>query len=165
MSFAIGQTAPDFTLPDQAGKEHRLSDYSGQYVLIYFYPKDDTPGCTTEACSLRDNWEAFKKHNAVVLGISIDSVKSHEKFAAKFDLPFTILSDADKKVVELYGVWGLKKFMGRSYEGTVRSSFLVAPDGKLAAIYAKVKPAEHADQVLADIKKLTTRSEATANPS
>ncbi len=150
-SLSIGQIAPDFTLLDQTGKEHRLSDYQGKYVLIYFYPKDDTPGCTTEACSLRDSWSQFKKHNAVVLGISTDSVKSHEKFVAKFDLPFTLLSDSDKKVVELYGVWGLKKFMGRAYEGTIRSSFLVDPDGKLVAMYPKVKPAEHAAEVLADI--------------
>ncbi len=154
MPLSIGQLAPDFSLLDQNGTEHHLSDYRGQHVLIYFYPKDDTPGCTTEACSLRDNFSALKKHNTVVLGISTDSVKSHAKFATKFELPFTLLSDAEKRVVELYGVWGPKKFMGREFLGTKRQSFLVDAEGKLAVWYETVKPADHVAEVLADLKKL-----------
>ena len=146
-----GKLAPDFTLPDQTGRNHTLSDYRGQWVLLYFYPKDDTPGCTTEACSIRDNAPKFGKLKARVFGISIDSVESHARFAKKFELPFLLLADAEKKIVERYGVWGLKKFMGREYMGTQRMSFLIDPKGKIAKIYRNVKPAEHADEVLRDI--------------
>lgn len=149
-----GHKAPDFTLPDQKGKEHSLSDYRGKWVLVYFYPKDDTPGCTTEACTLQDNRTKYSRQKAVILGISPDGVESHSSFARKFGLKFTLLADEDRKVVRRYGVWGQKKFMGREYEGVHRVSFLVDPDGRIAKVYPDVKPAEHADEVLEDIKAL-----------
>ncbi len=155
MAIQINKSAPDFSLPDQDGKKHKLSDYRGQWVLIYFYPKDDTPGCTTEACTLRDNLPKFGKLKAKVFGISVDSIASHKKFAEKYKLPFTLLADEDKKVVEKYGVWQEKSMYGRKYMGTVRNSYLINPEGKIAKIYEKVKPAEHAGQVLEDIKALT----------
>lgn len=146
-----GSIAPDFTLLDQDGVSHTLSQYRGKPVLIYFYPKDDTPGCTKEACAIRDAEPDFSKTGAVVLGISADSVKSHKKFAEKYSLPFTLLADEDKKVVDAYGVWGRKKFMGREYDGIFRTSFLVAPDGIIKKVYTNVKPEQHAAQVLADL--------------
>lgn len=149
--ISIGIKAPNFTLLDRAGKEHSLFDYKGKWVLLYFYPKDDTPGCTKEACTLRDSYGSFKKMKAVVLGVSVDSVKSHNKFIEKYNLPFMLLADDKKEVVTLYGVWGKKKFMGREYMGTKRWSFLIGPDGKIAKIYEDVKPALHADAVLADL--------------
>lgn len=151
MTPKTGSQAPDFTLPDQDGKMHTLSQYEGKWVLLYFYPKDDTPGCTTEACSIRDNWAAFKKAGIVVLGVSVDPMKSHKKFAAKYELPFTLLADDKKEVVKLYDVWGKKKFMGREYMGTKRWSFLIDPKGLIKKIYEDVKPAEHAKDVLADV--------------
>lgn len=154
MKLKIGQSAPNFTLPDQNGKDHKLSDYKGSWVLVYFYPKDDTPGCTKEACSIRDNFPKFKKSKAIVLGVSVDSVKSHAKFAEKYDLPFILLSDEDKKVVKKYGVWAKKKFMGKEYMGTVRTSFLIDPAGKIAKIYEKVNPETHAEEVLKDLQKI-----------
>jgi peroxiredoxin Q/BCP len=152
MQLKQGDKAPKFTLPDQDGKEHKLEDYRGQWVLLYFYPKDDTPGCTTEACAIRDSLPDFKSIDAVVLGVSTDSVASHRKFADKYGLPFTLLADEDKKVVNMYGVWGKKKFMGREYDGTMRTSFLIDPEGTIATVYEGVKPAEHAAEVLADLK-------------
>lgn len=145
---------PTFSLPDQNGKTHKLSDYKGQWALVYFYPKDDTPGCTKEACAIRDNFPAFKKLGIKVFGISVDSVKSHKKFAEKYDLPFTLLADEDKKVVKDWGVWGKKKFMGRDYMGTKRTSFLINSAGKVAKVYENVKPEIHAEEVLADLKAL-----------
>lgn len=155
MAIEINKKAPDFALPDQDGNKHKLSDYKGQWVLLYFYPKDDTPGCTTEACTLRDNLPKFTKIKAKIFGISVDSVASHKKFAEKYKLPFTLLADEDKKVVEKYGVWQEKSMYGRKYMGTVRNSYLINPEGKIAKIYEKVKPAEHATQVLADLTTLT----------
>ena len=146
--------APDFTLLDQDGAPHALHDYKGQWVLIYFYPKDDTPGCTKQACLIRDGFPSFKKLHAVVLGISTDSVKSHRKFADKYELPFTMLADEEKKVVNMYGVWQTKKMMGRTYMGTVRTSFLINPEGIVAKVYESVKPDLHADMVLADLREL-----------
>jgi peroxiredoxin Q/BCP len=154
MKLALRDSAPAFTLLDSEGRQHSLSDYRGGYVLIYFYPKDDTPGCTTEACSFRDNLPRFEKSGLTVLGISPDSVKSHKKFADKYGLPFTLLADEDKKVVEAYGVWGKKKFMGREYNGVFRTSFLVDKDGKIAKIYENVKPADHVSEVLKDFNAL-----------
>lgn len=145
--------APDFTLPDQDGREHSLSQYRGQWVLLYFYPKDDTPGCTKEACSIRDAFPNFQSLNIKVLGVSIDSIESHKKFAEKYKLPFTLLSDQRKKVVSRYGVWGEKHFMGREYEGTIRSSFLIDPTGTIEKIYTDVKPEKHAEEVLRDLKR------------
>ncbi len=152
MSLKIGQLAPDFELLDEEGKTHRLSMYRGKWVLLYFYPKDNTPGCTTEACTLRDHFPAFQKLKAKVFGISVDSVKSHKKFSNKYQLPFTLLSDETKEVVETYGVWGKKKFWGREFFGILRMSFLVDPKGKIVKIYEKVKPALHAEEVLNDLK-------------
>ena len=149
-----GSLAPDFTLPDQHGVEHTLSAYRGKHVLIYFYPKDDTPGCTKQACMLRDVIPEFGKLDVVVLGVSPDSVKSHKKFADKYALPFILLADEDKEVVNAYGVWGRKKMMGREYDGVFRTSFLVAPDGTIEKVYESVKPELHADQVLADLAAL-----------
>lgn len=146
--------APDFSLPDQSGKVHKLSDYMGKWVLLYFYPKDDTPGCTKEACGIRDNFPAFKKLDAIVLGVSADTEKSHDKFAQKYELPFTLLADTEKEVVKLYDVYKPKKFMGKEFLGVLRTSFLINPQGNLAKIYENVKPAEHAEEVLGDIKKL-----------
>jgi len=151
----INQIAPDFKLKDQDGKIHRLSDYKGKWILLYFYPKDDTPGCTKEACTIRDNFPNFKKLDVVVLGISTDSVESHKKFAEKYNLPFTLLSDENKKVVKKYGVWGKKKFMGKEYEGTLRTSFLINSKGRIAKIYENVNPEIHAEEVLEDLKNLT----------
>lgn len=149
-----GDKAPVFTLADQNGKEHSLKDYLGKWVLLYFYPKDDTPGCTKEACSLRDAFPRFKKLDATVFGVSVDSMKSHAKFAEKYSLPFTLLADPEKTLVQAYGVWGKKKFMGREYMGTNRMSFLIDPKGMIAKVYEKVKPEEHAEEVLADLNAL-----------
>jgi peroxiredoxin Q/BCP len=149
-----GQEAPDFALADQNGTEHALSSYKGKWVLLYFYPKDDTPGCTIEACTIRDQFKDFQKIDAVVLGVSTDSVASHKKFEEKYELPFTLLADEHKEVVGKYGVFGEKKMMGRTYMGTKRTSFLISPDGKIAKVYEKVKPELHAQEVLADLKSL-----------
>jgi len=150
----IGSLAPLFTLYDAEGKVHSLKDYRGKWVLLYFYPKDDTPGCTKEACSIRDAFSDFKKHNTVVLGVSTDTTKSHKKFATKYHLPFTLLADPLKEVVALYGVWGKKKFMGREYMGTLRSSFLIDSNGKIKKIYENVKSEKHAEEVLLDLENI-----------
>ena len=147
----VGQVAPDFTLLDQEGKSHTLSSYRGKWVLLYFYPKDDTPGCTIEACTIRDQFQDFQKIDAVVLGVSTDSVESHRKFAAAYQLPFTLLADVHKEVVGRYGVFGEKKFMGKTYMGTSRTSFLINPSGEIVKVYEKVKPEEHAAEVLHDL--------------
>lgn len=149
-----GQKAPAFSLKDQNGDEHKLSDYLGKWVLVYFYPKDNTPGCTKEACAIRDAWSLYEKENAIVLGVSKDSEESHKKFADKHELPFTLLSDPDHKMMEKYGAWGEKKFMGRTFDGINRISYLVDPEGKVAKVYPKVKPPIHAEEVLSDIKQL-----------
>lgn len=146
----IGNIAPDFTLPGSDGKDHTLSDYRGGKVLLYFYPKDNTPGCTVEAEVLRDSAKLYKKAGITVFGISADSIKSHQGFAAKLKLPFVLLADTEKKVVNLYGVWGTKKMMGREYMGIKRQSFLVGEDGKILAFYEEVKPKDHATEVLND---------------
>ncbi|MBI5794264.1 thioredoxin-dependent thiol peroxidase [Candidatus Uhrbacteria bacterium] len=152
-----GIKAPAFSLPDQDGMVHSLENQKGNWVLLYFYPKDDTPGCTKEACTIRDAWPKFKKLKLNVFGVSVDSVKSHGKFVKKYDLPFTLLADEDKSLVKAYGVWGKKKFMGREYMGVNRMSFLIDPDGKIAKVYESVKPEMHADEVLADLKTLTSK--------
>ena len=150
----IGSKAPDFNLPDKDGVMHKLADKKGEWVVLYFYPKDDTPGCTVEACSFRDNLPKFKKLGITVYGISADSQKKHQKFSDKFDLPFTLLADEEKKTVNDYGVWSLKKFMGREYMGILRWTFLINPEGKIAKIYENVKPTEHVDEILKDMKML-----------
>ncbi len=151
MKVKEGKKAPDFTLLDQDGKEHTLSGYRRQWMLLYFYPKDDTAGCTKEACGIRDAFPGFKKSKAVVLGVSTDGTKSHKKFAEKYDLPFTLLADEDKKVVNLYDVWKLKKFMGREYMGTIRTSFLISPEGVIVKRYEQINPEKHAEEVLTDL--------------
>jgi peroxiredoxin Q/BCP len=150
----VGQPAPAFKLQDQASQWHSLSDYKGQWVALYFYPKDDTPGCTTQACSFRDNVFAFKKENAAILGISVDDVASHKAFAEKHGLPFTLLADPDKTVTRQYGV--LKTYMG-VMELARRDTFLIDPDGKIAKHYESVEPEGHSQVVLADIKALKAR--------
>jgi peroxiredoxin Q/BCP len=152
----VATSAPDFTLPDQDGARHALSAYRGSWVVLYFYPKDDTPGCTTQACEFRDNFSQFEKIPARVIGISVDPVKKHQKFASKFLLPFTMLADESKEVVKQYGVWAKKKFMGREYDGIVRTTFLIDPTGRIAKIYEQVKPAGHPAEVLADLRRLTS---------
>ena len=147
----VGQAAPDFTLSDQFGKAHHLAAYRGQWVLVYFYPKDDTPGCTKEACGIRDRFAEFQNIKAVVLGISTDSVESHKKFADKFQLPFPLLADTQQQVVQAYGVWGEKQFMGKTYMGISRTSFLIDPKGRVAKMYPKVKPEEHTEEILRDL--------------
>lgn len=127
-------------------------DYLGKWVALYFYPKDDTPGCTVEACSFRDRFSELKRAGIVVLGISVDPVRRHAKFAEKYSLPFTLLADEEKIVVEKYGVWAKKKFMGREYMGTLRMTFLIDPVGKIAKVYEHVRPDAHAEEVLADVK-------------
>lgn len=154
VELTVGQAAPEFTLLDQAGTPHTLSAYRGQWVLIYCYPKDDTPGCTTEACGLRDRFAQFTKIKAVVLGVSADSVKSHQKFADKFGLPFPLLADDQKTLVQAYGAWGEKSFMGKTYMGISRMSFLIDPKGTIAKVYSKVTPAAHPDEVLQDLAAL-----------
>ncbi len=153
-TLKVGKAAPSFSLNDQDGKTHKLSAYKGKWVLLYFYPKDDTPGCTKQACGIRDEFPTFKKLECIVFGISTDTEKSHKKFEEKYKLPFTLLADTEKKVVEKYGVWAPKKFMGREFLGTVRTSFLINPEGRIAKIYENVKPAVHAEEVLADLKEL-----------
>lgn len=144
-----GQPAPDFTLPSDSGESVSLSQFRGSPVVLYFYPKDDTPGCTTQARGLRDVWGELQEKGAVVLGISPDSPKRHVKFKEKYDLPFTLLSDEEQKVAEAYGTWVEKSMYGRTYMGMERSTFVIDADGNVAKIMRKVKPAEHADDVLA----------------
>jgi len=150
----LGHDAPEFQLKDQYGKEHTLKQYRGQWVLIYFYPKDDTPGCTKEACGMRDNFADFEDGGVVILGISRDSVESHKKFAEKYNLPFTILADDQTKAAKAYDVWGEKTFMGKKHMGIHRMSFLINPEGKIKKIYEKVKPEAHAKEILEDIVML-----------
>lgn len=147
----LHKKAPSFSLEDQNGSTHTLEQYKGKKVLLYFYPKDDTPGCTTEACSFRDNYKTLSDTGLVVLGVSKDSVKSHKKFADKYDLQFPLLSDTEGTVCEAYGVWGKKKFMGREYMGIMRQSFLIDEKGNLAKIYETVVPKEHAEEVSRDL--------------
>ena len=150
-----GLKAPDFTLPDQFGKNHTLSDYNGKWIVLYFYPKDLTPGCTIEACSFRDEFPNFEILNAVVLGISKDSVKKHADFAKKYNLTFPLLSDTEGDVCEKYHVWREKSLYGKSFMGIVRSTFLIDPSGKIARVYPKVKVKEHALELLNDLRNLS----------
>lgn len=149
-----GTLAPNFTLNDQNGEQRSLENLRGTWVLLYFYPKDDTPGCTKQACAIRDNFPLFQKLKCTVFGISVDTGKSHKKFEEKYALPFTLLSDTEHEMVRAYGVWGKKKFMGREYEGTSRTSFLIDPKGCIAKVYENVKPEQHAEQVLTDLTAL-----------
>jgi thioredoxin-dependent peroxiredoxin len=148
LNLKEGDKAPSFKASSSGGSEVSLADFKGKHVVLYFYPKDDTPGCTREACAFRDRFAEFKNRGAVVLGVSVDPVKSHDKFAEKYKLPFTLLADEEKEIVKAYGVWGEKQFMGRKYMGTNRVTFLIGPDGRIKKIWPKVKPEEHAAEVL-----------------
>src|SRR5690554_5133706 len=148
MSLNIGDKAPDFETKDQFGKAVKLSDFKGKKVVLYFYPKDNTPGCTAQACNLRDNYEALQKEGYVVLGISSDSQKSHQKFIDKQKLPFPLLADEDKSVHQLYGTWVEKKMYGRTYMGTARTTFVIDEQGKIEDIIEKVNTKEHTSQIL-----------------
>lgn len=150
-----GVPAPSFSARDQEGKTVTLEEYRGRKVIIYFYPKDDTPGCTAEACAFRDNLPKFQKLGVDVLGVSVDDERKHRKFADKFQLPFRLVADTEKSIVEAYGVWGPKKFMGREYMGTSRVSYLLDAEGVIEKVWPKVKPAEHAEEVLDYIQKKT----------
>ena len=152
MPLDEGVPAPDFTLLDENGMPRTLSEYRGSPVVLYFYPKDDTPGCTTEACNFRDDYSAYQDAGVVILGISPDSPKSHTKFKAKYHLPFSLLADQDHKICDLYRTWGPKKFMGKEYEGVLRTTYLIDTQGKIIKIFENVKPAEHSHQVLEALK-------------
>ena len=143
-----GDSAPEFTAGTSGGGTISLAELRGKHVVLYFYPKDDTPGCTKEACAFRDAFPELTRAGVVVLGVSIDSPKSHDKFVAKYKLPFTLVADEDKHIVQAYGVWGEKSFMGRQYLGTHRVTFLIGPDGRIKKIWPAVKPQEHAQEVL-----------------
>lgn len=144
----VGDKAPDFTAPNQNGETVSLKDFKGKKVILYFYPKDNTPGCTKQACSLRDGYSKLKKAGFEILGVSVDSVKSHKKFEEKFELPFTLISDETKEIVEKYGVWGKKKFMGREYMGTFRQTFVINEKGVIQQIIDKVEVSDAANQIL-----------------
>lgn len=146
--------APDFNLLDEDGNSHTLSEYKGTPLILYFYPKDNTPGCTTEACNFRDDYSAYEKAKVTILGVSADSVKSHKKFKEKYQLPFTLLSDPDHTVCEAYGVWAEKQMMGKKYMGILRTTFVINKDGVVEKVFEGVKPSEHSKEVLAAVKNL-----------
>lgn len=144
----VGDKAPQFTAEDQDGNTVKLSDHKGKKVVLYFYPKDDTPGCTKEACNFRDNHQELQKQGFEIIGVSADSSKKHRKFIDKYDLPFSLIADTEKEVINAYGVWGLKKFMGREYEGIHRETFVIDENGKIEQIIEKVKTKEATEQIL-----------------
>ena len=152
MSVLLSGAAPDFVLADETGAQRKLSDFRGQPVVLYFYPKDDTPGCTTEACNFRDDYSAYQQAGVVILGVSPDSPQSHAKFKAKFGLPFTLLADEQHQVCEQYDVWGPKKFMGREYDGVFRTTFLIDAHGQIIKVFENVKPADHSKELLEALK-------------
>jgi peroxiredoxin Q/BCP len=149
MPIQSGMPAPDFEIPDETGTLRKLSDFRGKPVVLYFYPKDDTPGCTTEACNFRDDYSAYQNADVTILGVSPDSVKSHVKFKEKYGLPFPLLADEDHEVCELYDVWALKKFMGREYMGVLRTTYLIDAEGQIVQVFEKVKPSDHSAELLA----------------
>jgi thioredoxin-dependent peroxiredoxin len=151
MPLKKGLPAPDFSLKDDEGKTRVLSEFKGTKVVLYFYPKDDTPGCTTEACNFRDDYSSYIDAGITILGVSPDSVDSHEKFRIKFHLPFSLLADEDHKISEAYGVWGKKKFMGKEYMGVLRTTFVIDENGRIAHVFEDVKPAEHSHEILASL--------------
>ena len=154
MTLNVGDPAPEFALPDAEGNVVKLEDLKGKWVVLYFYPRDNTPGCTKEACGFRDAYADYQNSNVVVLGVSTDDAKSHTKFATKYELPFPLLVDEEGAIASQFGSYGLKKFMGKEYMGITRSTFIIDPEGKLAKIYRKVKPEPHAQEVLTDIADL-----------
>ncbi|MCO5269650.1 MAG: thioredoxin-dependent thiol peroxidase [Brumimicrobium sp.] len=147
-----GDKAPDFTAQDQEGRVIKLSDYIGKRVALYFYPKDMTPGCTNQACSIRDGFSALKKEGIIVLGVSADDEKKHQRFIEKYNLPFTLIADTDKKVIQLYGVWGPKSFMGKKYDGLHRTTFLINEDGTIHAIITKPNTKNHSEEIIEKFK-------------
>jgi peroxiredoxin Q/BCP len=151
MYLLEGVTAPDFTLSDENGEDHKLSDYQGNHVLLYFYPKDDTPGCTTEACNFRDDYTFYEDAAVTIVGVSPDTPASHKKFKEKYQLPFSLLADVDHAVCDLYGVWGPKKSFGREYDGVHRTTYLIDPEGVIQKVFKNVSPAKHSAEVLAYI--------------
>ena len=148
MTISTGAPAPDFELLDDTGTRRKLSDFRGRKVVLYFYPKDDTSGCTKEACNFRDDYSAYEKAGVVILGVSPDSVESHVKFKKKYQLPFPLLADEGHKVCELYEVWGPKKFLGKSYDGVLRTTFLIDENGTIVQVFENVRPAEHSAELL-----------------
>jgi thioredoxin-dependent peroxiredoxin len=155
MPIPAGVPAPNFKLPDENGEPHELKEYIGKPVVLYFYPKDDTPGCTTEACSFRDDYSAFEQAGVTILGISPDNARSHSRFHEKYALPFKLLADEGHAVCETYGVWALKKMMGREYYGVLRTTFLIDPDGIINRVFENVKPAQHSQEVLAAVQEFS----------
>ncbi len=151
MPILAGIPAPEFEMPDDTNMLRKLSEFRGRNVVLYFYPKDDTPGCTKEACNFRDDYSAYEKSGVVILGVSPDSVSSHVKFKKKFQLQFPLLADHEHKVCDAYGVWGLKKFMGKEYEGVLRTTFLIDKDGMIKSVYENVRPAEHSAELLTEL--------------
>jgi len=149
MDLNSGMKAPDFVLPDETGMERKLSDYLGKPLILYFYPKDDTPGCTKEACGFRDDYSQYESVDVDIVGVSPDSPEKHKKFKNKYNLPFTLLADENHEVADKYGVWGLKKMAGREYYGIKRTTFLIDRDGTIKKVFKNVKPAEHSAQILA----------------
>jgi peroxiredoxin Q/BCP len=143
-----GDKAPNFSALDQAGNKHELADYEGKKLVVFFYPKASTPGCTAEACNLRDNWETFQAKGYEILGVSADAAKRQENFKSKYELPFPLLADEDKSVIEAFGVWGPKKFMGKEYDGIHRTTFIINEQGLIEEVISKVKTKEHASQIL-----------------
>lgn len=154
MALSVDTKAPKFSLPDEQGDIHTNKRFKGRWYVLYFYPKDDTPGCTKEACSFRDAYNIFEKEHISVVGISKDSQKSHARFIEKYDLPFLLLSDESKKTIQEYEAWGEKKFMGKIFDGVLRISYLIDPEGIIRKVYEKVKPSEHAEEILYDVREL-----------
>lgn len=154
MPIPAGTPAPDFSLQDDSGQTVHLADFRGRPVILYFYPKDDTPGCTKEACNFRDDYSAYREAGLDILGVSPDSVRSHAKFKQKYALPFPLLADEGHRVCETYGVWGRKKFMGREFDGVLRTTFLIGPDGVIKKVYENVKPADHSAELLRELAQL-----------
>jgi peroxiredoxin Q/BCP len=152
MPIQAGTPAPNFSLDDESGTRRSLSDYRGARVVLYFYPKDDTPGCTTESCNFRDDYSSYVDASIVILGVSPDSVKSHSKFKEKFKLPFPLLADLNHAVCESYGVWGEKKYMGKEYMGVLRTTFLIDDNGMISHVFENVRPDEHSAEILAMVK-------------
>ena len=153
MYSEAGEKAPNFTLPDETGQDRSLSEFKGRYVLLYFYPKDDTPGCTTEACNFRDDYSQYQEADVQILGVSPDTSTSHAKFKEKYQLPFPLLADEDHKVCDLYRVWGPKKSFGKEYDGVHRTTYLIDPERIIQTVFQKVSPAKHSSEVLAEINK------------